>query len=624
MARLGTALGAAGLVARITDVERPSSVEQVRDELRRLGYLDSGLDRFVLAGARTSSRLAASLRVAFRVGLAGAVVFGSVATVAAVGLDPRLLGEPGDLAVLSVYLVWAAGLATSVAAFLGGLAAGWMGRRPGADLSRNVGVAVALVGLSYFGLWWRSHAAGAAFAVQLAAGALGILCSLVLGRFGSLAAVAVLAAEGADRLPQASFSRRRLLPLVVSAGVLVGAGVAAGSYLVSSGAPDPPDFAVVPTGLHVRVLGIDGLESRMAAQMIKRGEMPRLQALLARAAHARLSAELEQVPAIVWTTIATGRGPEAHGIVSTGGRRLAGMRRPFALGEGRLGTALASATDLLRITRPQPPTALLRSVKAFWNVASEKGLRVGVVNWWATWPADPVNGYVVSDRAFFKLEKGGPIDREVHPLSAVEELRALMPPPSEPAPRRLDRFHAAAARRMRDSAAPDVEAVYLQGLDVLTMQQIGEESGASLADLDARLESVRAHHRFLDEVLGTLIDDVGPQDVIVLVGDPGRLPRRDGQRPFGLLALIGGPIRALDLGEASERDVAPTVLHLAGLPVSRELSGRVLEASLEPGFRQSHPVRMVPAYGRRAEARPAESAFDRDMLEELRSLGYIR
>ena len=65
--------------------------------------------------------------------------------------------------------------------------------------------------------------------------------------------------------------------------------------------------------------------------MIARGEMPRLQALLTGGAHAILRAEPEQVPAIVWTTIATGRGPEAHGIRSTGARRLPGMRVPMPL-----------------------------------------------------------------------------------------------------------------------------------------------------------------------------------------------------------------------------------------------------------------------------------------------------
>ena len=58
-----------------------ASVEAVREELRRLGYLDSGLDRFVLAGAGAPSPLRACARAALRVGLAGGVLFGLAGTV---------------------------------------------------------------------------------------------------------------------------------------------------------------------------------------------------------------------------------------------------------------------------------------------------------------------------------------------------------------------------------------------------------------------------------------------------------------------------------------------------------------------------------------------------------------
>ena len=45
---------------------------------------------------------------------------------------------------------------------------------------------------------------------------------------------------------------------------------------------------------------------------------------------------------------------------------------------------------------------------------------------------------------------------------------------------------------------------------------------------------------------------------------------------------------------------------------------------LTPAFRAAHLVRVVASYGRRPPGRPTESAFDRDMLEELRSLGYVQ
>jgi hypothetical protein len=66
------------------------------------------------------------------------------------------------------------------------------------------------------------------------------------------------------------------------------------------------------------------------------------------------------------------------------------------------------------------------------------------------------------------------------------------------------------------------------------------------------------------------------------------------------------------------------VLHLVGLPVSRELAGAVLEAALTPEFRRSHAVRRVASYGRRPGQGRSESVFDREMLEQLKSLGYLQ
>ncbi len=362
----------------------------------------------------------------------------------------------------------------------------------------------------------------------------------------------------------------------------------------------------------------------MTEQMTSRGEMPHLEALLDRGARGRLRAEPQRVPALVWTTIATGRGPEAHGIQAASARRVAGLRTPLALGpsEGPIAAALARATDVLRLTRSEPATSMLRAVKAFWNIASEKGLRVGVVNWWATWPADPVNGYLVSDRTAFKLEKGGAPDRDVQP----PELFGRLTPPvaSDNRAEALDLFAARAATALRGTAPPDVEAVYLPGLDIFTMQQLGDASAADLASLEGRVRAVREYYRFVDRLIGEAAADLGQGDVLVLVGDPGRLARSGSAPAEGTLVLVGGPTRTVDLGEVSERDIAPTVLHLIGLPVSRELDGRVLEIAFEPAFMKAHAVRTVAAFGRRARTRHAESAFDRDVLEELKSLGYIQ
>ncbi len=607
------------------------SVEAVREELRRLGYLDSGLDRFVLRGAGGGSRLRASVRAALRVGLLGGALASCTLLLLAAFADRGLLRDPRDWALLALYLVVLLGGLVGLGALLAGLVAAWWARRggraPAPRLPRDLGLCVGLAALVYLTLWWRSHAAGVSIVGHLGAFSVGLALCAALGRSASLAAVAVLSAGGAlPHLPQASLSRRHMLPLLLGAGLTLGAGAVLRARLEARGL-EAPDFAVVPTGLRVRVVGLDGFEARMAEQLLERGLMPRLAALRARAAWARLRSEPEQVPAIVWTTIATGRGPEAHGIRAAGVRRLPGMRAPVPQAENRLAGSLLAAADLLRVTRAQPPTSVLRSAKTFWNVAGEKGLRVGVVNWWATWPADALHGYVVSERALFKLEAAGAPEREVHPPEAWDVLRALVPPPAADAlgrARRIDLFALAAARALRVAGACDLEALYLPGLDIVSVQELGGVAAADLASLDRRLDAVRAYYAQVDAWIGEAVAEIGPRDVLVLVADPGRLARGGAEAPEGLLMMTGGPLQPRALGRVSSRDVAPTVLHLVGLPVSRELDGQVLSAALEPSFRAAYPVRQVDGYGRRRAAAPAESAFDTQMIEELRSLGYIQ
>jgi hypothetical protein len=613
-----------------------SSVDEVREQLRKLGYLDSGLDRFVLeGGAQPQSPARAALRVAGREALAGGVLLGLALTAAAAGLDPRLRAAPADLAVLFAYLFVATSLAVGVLAALVGLllaAAAQRGHTPSHSIARLVGLGLAVPALLYFGFWWRSHAVGAGTRFQLVALALGALIVLALGRFGSLAGVAVVSAAGATgTLPRAPLSRRSLLLALGVSLAVTGAVVAAASW----GATAPGmarDFAVIPTGIRVRLVAIDGLGRDLARQRMAAGDMPALAELLRRSAWGSLRSEPERVPLIVWTTVATGQGPEKHGVVAPSARRLAGMRTGVTVDEeSRVARTLARSADVLRLTRAQAPTAGLSAVKAFWNVASDKGFRVGIVNWWATWPAEGLTGYVVSDRTLLRLDAGGTPEQEVHPPELLARLATLRPPPPSSAEglasaveraRRIDGFHVEASLMLRKEAPPELAALYLPGLDIVAAQALQDPSALDVATLGERLTAVHDHCRWLDAALRRVLDEAAPQDVIVLVADPGRVGRRgDGA---GLLALAGPYVKAGDLGMVSARDVAPTVLHLLGIPRSQELDGQVLVGAFAPEFRDANPVREVPSYGLRAARPPAESAFDAEVLEQLRSLGYIQ
>jgi hypothetical protein len=94
--------------------------------------------------------------------------------------------------------------------------------------------------------------------------------------------------------------------------------------------------------------------------------------------------------------------------------------------------------------------------------------------------------------------------------------------------------------------------------------------------------------------------------------------------PRGMIVVRGGAFRRGHSGEtASLVDVAPTVLHATGFPLSRELEGSVMWDWVSEGFRNRHEVTWVDSYGHLDTLR-RDITVDEETLEKLRSLGYVR
>ena len=124
----------------------------------------------------------------------------------------------------------------------------------------------------------------------------------------------------------------------------------------------------------VVLVGWDGADWKLLDPMLQAGALPHLKALIAKGRTWNLDTYQPMISPLVWTTIATGRTPVDHGVTD------------FQELDPKTGTRL-------------PISGRSRRVPAIWNLASAKGLTVGVVGWWATWPAEKVNGFLVSDRA---------------------------------------------------------------------------------------------------------------------------------------------------------------------------------------------------------------------------------
>ena len=109
--------------------------------------------------------------------------------------------------------------------------------------------------------------------------------------------------------------------------------------------------------------------------------------------------------------------------------------------------------------------------------------------------------------------------------------------------------------------------------------------------------------------------------MVVVVTDPGRVAAAD-----GLIGVVGEPAARERSPTGRAADVAPTVLHVLGLPVSRELAGRPLIELLIDDFNRRYPVRQVDTYGRPSINNPAHTGqpLDQEMIDRLRSLGYVK
>jgi hypothetical protein len=332
------------------------------------------------------------------------------------------------------------------------------------------------------------------------------------------------------------------------------------------------------------------------------------------------------------------------------------------------------------VLREEPIGVESRRVKALWNILSEQGLRVGVVRYWATWPAERVEGYLLADnppRQYARLAReagleavvragltsppgwiaevvqpGGKFlqperffdeDRREECIEAAFELPMLAGLDAELADAlradwtvlkilrnayEEDCFGLAVAEHLLREGDIHWLALYLQTIDAVShgIEAHVKRDGRYLAIVD------RSYIAF-DALLGPLLQD--DSVTVVLVSDHGWTydSRNYGHydAPDGVLVAAGPWVRrGVELGSsASVLDIAPTVLSLLGLPASKEMPGKVLLEALTEDAAAVATGQRVDSYGRhRLElAQPkAGSALNRESQEQLqvlRELGYI-
>jgi hypothetical protein len=618
----------------------PARFAEVRRKLVERGYLQGPIERFLLRDLLASTSPArATAGACARAAALGAPVLGGVLAASAVAANRPLLGA-GDALVLWAYLSCLAALALLAVNLVAASVVVALARRRGARSADAVraAVLVALPLVAYLALVGFARGSGPRDALEWGFLAAEIALTVLLAWLGGLASVAAVAGQTGQVPVRARTAAGLLLLLAPLAGALLYA-----SSTLGSGAPaEPSPFSPAAASGRVLFLAVDGLDGPLVEALEERGAVARLLEAMASGAVFPLRRAAGLEPPEVWTTILTGMPSSAHGVRGVGAEILPGVATPLRPEGGPLSLGWVMRSVLP--SRTVPTSGAARSVRTLWEIVALRGPATSV-GFWASWPArddggdGAGSGFVVSDRVLAKLLAGKEDDRDTAPAALFARLRAgfdgeraairrefeerIPTPRSDGARRLLWESFLIDAYALRTSATisrdPGLRAafVYLPGLDILRIRLDRELSVQGTSGRLEEAEALAAYVRWLDEVLAdALRNEAGGTTVVV--ADPGRSATASSEG----FAVVAGPRakRGCVSPAVGDLDVAPLVLSLLGYPRSDEMPGREPAACLEDVAGPSP----IETYGRRrVAARARGSDSDPEMLERLRSLGYL-
>lgn len=419
--------------------------------------------------------------------------------------------------------------------------------------------------------------------------------------------------------------------------------VALAATLVAGCDSGPPDVVRQP----LVVVGFDSADWTWIDERIAAGTMPHFASMVEEGVRADLLSLLPLAKSpTIWTSIATGKRPVKHGVAG------------FIRHEG--GVERSSA----------------RTAVTYWEILGAVGRTQAVVGWWVTYPATPVNGVLVSDYIQYYASGQKIEDRAVYPPERAAEIDALRVSPeditlddlarfidvdlarehgeaAEEALRELKWIYAGdetfrrVARSLYETAPPDVFTVYFRGVDAVShayWQYFKPQSTTLRVNAWKREmldELIPRYYDYADELLGEILGYVDPSSRIMVCSDHGFQGFAASGRGLalgvnmhdenGILLMKGPGIRSgARLERAEVKDLAPTLLAMAGIPFARDFDGHVLGEAFEPSFQEWTTELLTNAVDsyegivpRPVAMAEGDQEVDQEMIERLRALGYI-
>ncbi|HYM62123.1 MAG TPA: alkaline phosphatase family protein [Thermoanaerobaculia bacterium] len=429
----------------------------------------------------------------------------------------------------------------------------------------------------------------------------------------TITAFALLALWVAERS-----ANRRLSRVIFVAGVVL---IAASSFFLYQGREHyrtetrnvvVADIGTVAGRRPVIVVAIRNLPYDWILTMAGEGELPFFEQARTQASFTRLEPFKTTSPKALWASLATGKLPYQHGVTGRFSyRTLFNGPDPterFLILPSGIGFRIWGLIPPVKRISAQLPAG---DSLPLWTLFERLSFRAAVVNWPSSIPSGASR--VITDEYFQKPEARGVIPPQIE-ASVRRELRA---PDSAVA----QRFNGAGPARPRilEGLGHDLSAIAVVRdaatdrefeLSVVALEGFSEAQRAIhifANDLPPRSSlkgaALRAYAEQLDRMLGELARDF-PDHLLIVVSPSAPstpnipanifaitkaaiLPEDPGADDGFMLIAGPGVTHRENLRTAYAVDLVPTVLFAAGLPVGRDMDGRVMNDAFAEDLRSN-------------------------------------
>ncbi len=421
-----------------------------------------------------------------------------------------------------------------------------------------------------------------------------------------------------------------------------------------------------PSYPKIVVVGLDGAGWNLINLLIKK--LPNIRRLMKEGSYGILKTIKPTKSSVIWTSIATGKSMVKHGIVDWTYVNRANIRVPYTRSE--------------------------RRAKAFWNILSERGIKVGVVNWFLTFPPEKVNGFIVSDR-FRHLIRKKTTKRSLTTYPAFLEKRLyfalqnrksfkkILKEENLPDYRTWSTSETNIKRKTHDFKRKkrlvdfypiflledktieivslylykkfpvDAFATYFRLIDVVSHfgcgyinpdllkkgieeeEKKGKVSKKTLALIDKAFSKIMEPvYSYFDRILGKFLELINDDTTFIVISDHAFGFYKGGyghydtpEIPHGIILIKGPHIKKkYKIKDAHIYDILPTILYILDLPIGKDMDGKVLLEVFKKDFVKKRKIKYIETYEtptkRKFEKR--DETFDKELLKELKALGYIK